>query len=192
MSYDLRMKSEHVKNQFLLAMPNLLFAGDYFRATITYVCDHNDQGAMGIVVNRPLKLTVADILQQLELPNPADVEGVVLEGGPVQRNAAIILHSDDVRFDKSVGVGDGLALTAEIEMLAAIGRGQGPSQFIVVLGYAGWGSGQLDGELAANTWLTCRGSKSLIFDVPFEERLETAAKTLGIDFSLMSGQPGNA
>lgn len=192
MAYDLGMKSEHVKNRFLLAMPNLLFAGDYFRDTITYVCDHNDKGAMGIVVNRPLKLTVADILQQLELPNTADVEGVVLEGGPVQRNAAIILHSDDVRVEKSVGVGDGLALTAEIEMLSAIGRGQGPSRFIVALGYAGWGSGQLDGELAANTWLTCRGSKSLIFDVPFEERLETAAKTLGIDFSLMSGQPGNA
>ena len=192
MAYDLGMKSEHVKNRFLLAMPNLLFAGDYFRDTITYVCDHNDKGAMGIVVNRPLKLTVADILQQLELPNTADVEGVVLEGGPVQRNAAIILHSDDVRVEKSVGVGDGLALTAEIEMLSAIGRGQGPSRFIIALGYAGWGSGQLDGELAANTWLTCRGSKSLIFDVPFEERLETAAKTLGIDFSLMSGQPGNA
>ncbi len=192
MAYDRRMKSAHVKNQFLLAMPNLLVAGDYFRDTITYVCDHNDKGAMGIVVNRPLKLTVADILQQLELPNTGDVEAVVLEGGPVQRNAAIILHSDDVRFEKSVGVGEGLALTAEVDMLAAIGRGEGPSQFIVVLGYAGWASGQLEGELAANTWLTCRGSKSLIFEVPFEERVDTAAKTLGIDFSLMSGQSGNA
>ncbi len=192
MAYDLGMESAQVKNQFLLAMPNLLFAGDYFRETITYVCDHNDKGAMGIVLNRPLELTVADILQQLELPNPADVEAVVLEGGPVQRNAAIILHSDDVRIEKSVTVGDGLALTAEVEMLAAIGRGQGPSQYVVALGYAGWGSGQLEGELNANTWLTCRGSKSLIFEVPFEERLETAARTLGIDFSLMSGQSGNA
>ena len=192
MAYDLGMESAQVKNQFLLAMPNLLLAGDYFRDTITYVCDHNDKGAMGIVVNRPLELTVADILQQLELPNPADVEAVVLEGGPVQRNAAIILHSDDVRIEKSVTVGDGLALTAEVEMLEAIGRGQGPSQYVVALGYAGWGSGQLEGELAANTWLTCRGSKSLIFEVPFEERLGTAAKTLGIDFSLMSGQSGNA
>lgn len=192
MAYDRNMTSAHVKNQFLLAMPNLLVAGDYFRDTITYVCDHNDKGAMGIVVNRPLKLTVADVLEQLELPNTGDVEAVVLEGGPVQRNAAIILHSDDVRIEKSVGVGDGLALTAEVEMLAAIGRGEGPSQYVVALGYAGWASGQLDGELAANTWLTCRGSKSLIFEVPFEERVETAAKTLGIDFSLMSGQSGNA
>ena len=135
---------------------------------------------------------MADVLKQLELPNTADVEAVVLEGGPVQRNAAIILHSDDVRVDKSVAVGDGLSLTAEIDMLAAIGRGQGPSQYVVALGYAGWGSGQLEGELAANTWLTCRGSTSLIFEVPFEERLGTAARTLGIDFSLMSGQSGNA
>ncbi len=166
--------------------------GDYFRDTITYVCDHNEKGAMGIVVNRPLKLTVGDVLQQLELPNTADVEAVVLEGGPVQRNAAIILHSDDVRVEKSVAVGDGLSLTAEVDMLAAIGRGEGPSRFVVALGYAGWGSGQLEGELEANTWLTCRGSKALIFDVPFEERLDTAAKALGIDFSLMSGQSGNA
>ena len=192
LAYDRRMTSTRVKNQFLLAMPNLLVAGDYFRDTITYVCDHNDKGAMGIVVNRPLKLTVADILEQLELPNTGDVEAVVLEGGPVQRNAAIILHSDDVRLEKSVGVGDGLALSAEVDMLAAIGRGEGPSQFIVALGYAGWASGQLEGELAANTWLTCRGSTSLIFEVPFEERVDTAAKTLGIDFSLMSGQSGNA
>ena len=190
MAYDQSMTSALVKNQFLLAMPNLLVAGDYFRDTITYVCDHNDKGAMGIVVNRPLKLTVADVLEQLELPNTDDVEAVVLEGGPVQRNAAIILHSDDVRIEKSVGVGDGLALTAEVEMLAAIGRGEGPSQYVVALGYAGWASGQLEGELAANTWLTCRGSKSLIFEVPFEERVGTAAKTLGIDFSLMSGQSG--
>ena len=186
------MKAERVKNQFLLAMPNLLMAGDYFRDTITYVCDHNKKGAMGIVVNRPLKLTVADVLQQLELPNTADVEAVVLEGGPVQRNAAIILHSDDFRVEKSVAVGDGLSLTAEVDMLAAIGRGEGPSRFVVALGYAGWGSGQLEGELEANTWLTCRGSKALIFDVPFEERLDTAAKAVGIDFSLMSGQSGNA
>ena len=126
------------------------------------------------------------------MPNAAEVEAVVLEGGPVQRNAAIILHSDDVRVDKSVVVGDGLLLTAEIEMLAAIGRGQGPSQYVVALGYAGWGSGQLEGELDTNTWLPCRGSKSLIFEVPFENRLETAAKTLGMDLSLMSGQSGNA
>ena len=192
MAYDRAMKSGHAKNQFLLAMPNLLMAGDYFRDTITYVCDHNEKGAMGLVVNRPLTLTVADVLQQLELPNTADVEAVVLEGGPVQRNAALILHSDDVRVEQSVEVGNGLALTAEVDMLAAIGRGQGPSQFIVALGYAGWGSGQLEGELEANTWLTCEGSKSLIFEVPFEERVETAAKTVGIDFSLMSGQSGNA
>ena len=192
MAYDRAMKSAHVKNQFLLAMPNLLMAGDYFRDTITYVCDHNEKGAMGLVVNRPMALTVADVLQQLELPNTADVEAVVLEGGPVQRNAALILHSDDVRVEQSVEVGNGLALTAEVDMLEAIGRGQGPSQFIVALGYAGWGSGQLEGELAANTWLTCQGSKSLIFEVPFEERVETAAKTVGIDFSLMSGQSGNA
>ena len=186
------MTQKSLKNQFLIAMPSLHSFGDYFSDTVTYVCRHNNDGALGLVVNRPLPMTVADLLKQLELPCSIDPSTRVVEGGPVRGDCAFILHTDDFECERSVRVGNALALTTEMEMLAAIGRGAGPRQFVVALGYAGWSQGQLEREMEANTWLTCPSSKSVIFDIPFEDRVTSAARMLGIDFSLMSGHSGNA
>ena len=192
LAYDGGVASASLKNQFLLAMPNPESLSDYFGDTITYICRHNREGAFGLVVNRPLEMTVGDMLQQLNLPCDFDAAAPVIEGGPVRRDCAFILHTDDVRVDQSLGVGNGLALTTEMELLAAIAGGGGPRHYLLALGYAGWGPGQLEGELERDVWLTCPSSKSVIFDVPFKDRVSAAAKIIGIDFSLMSGKIGHA
>jgi putative transcriptional regulator len=178
------------KNQFLLAMPNLL--GTYFADTIAYICDHNDGGAMGIMLNRPMSITLADLLKQLKLPCNIDETVPVIEGGPVQQERGFILHSDDIVFANSQGLKDGLMLTTSLEVLEAIGRGEGPCKFLVALGYTGWGSGQLEGEVEEDGWLTCPSSNGVIFDVPFENRVDHAAQALGINFSLIPSRTGNA
>ena len=188
----LPVEYKSLKNRFLLSMPSLRSFGDYFSDTITYVCRHNRDGALGLIVNRPLSMTVGELLGQLELPCSIDPSTRLIEGGPVRGDCAFILHTNDVECQRTVRVGNALALTTEMEMLEAIGRGEGPRQYLIALGYAGWGEGQLEREMDANTWLTCPSSKSVIFDIPFEDRVDSAARLLGIDFSLMSGHSGNA
>ncbi len=182
---------EHLTHQLLIAMPNQ--AGSYFAETVTYMCEHNDDGALGIVVNQPLEVTVCELLESLELPTGgADPERLVLRGGPVQTERGFILHSDDLAYPASSAIGNGLMLSTAQEVLEAIGSGHAPERYLVALGYAGWAGGQLEGELAANAWLTCPSSHELLFDVPFEDRVERAAQTLGFDFRLMSTQIGHA
>ena len=171
-------------------MPNLV--GTYFSDTIAYICDHNDSGAMGIMLNRPMSITLADLLKQLKLPCNIDNTLPVVEGGPVQQERGFILHSDDVVFANSAGLEDGLMLTTTLEVLEAIGRGEGPRKYLVALGYAGWSGGQLESELKQDSWLTCPSSNAVIFDVPFKNRVDHAAQVLGINFSLMPNRSGNA
>ena len=171
-------------------MPNLV--GTYFANTIAYICDHNDSGAMGIMLNRPMSITLSDLLKQLKLPCNIDNTLTVVEGGPVQQERGFILHSDDVVFANSESLKDGLMLTTTIEVLEAIGRGEGPRKFLAALGYTGWGGGQLENELKQDSWLTCRSSNTVIFDVPFKDRVDRAAQALGINFSLMPNRTGNA
>ena len=182
-----------LRHQFLIAMPNL--TGSYFGGTVTYVCEHADEGAMGLIINRPSSLSLAELCEQSEI---GAAEGVdlgavaVLEGGPVASDQGFVLHSDDGHFSASASLGHGLNLTTALEMLEAIAQGRGPYNYLVALGYAGWGPGQLEAELADNAWLTCPANLEILFDVPFEERVQSAAATLGIDFSLISGQAGHA
>lgn len=180
-----------LKNQFLIAMPAM--AGSYFGDTVIYVCEHNEDGAMGLVINKPGDMTLVEMLSQLGI-DPGDVspDVPVLDGGPVARDRGFILHSDDRRFDASLELGNGTMLTAARAVLEAIAAGRGPDRFLVALGYAGWDGGQLEDELKENAWLTCPASLEVVFDVPFEERVTRAAATLGIDFRLMSGQAGHA
>ncbi len=112
--------------------------------------------------------------------------------GPVYMDRGFILHSDDVTFDASRALGHGLMLTTAREVLESIGNGHGPERFLVALGYAGWDAGQLEGELQENAWLTCPATTEILFDVPYDARVDKAAQTLGIDFKLMSGQAGHA
>lgn len=186
------MKAESsFRHQFLLAMPGL--TGDYFGGTITYLCEHNADGAMGLVVNRPSELTLVDLLRQVDLDSGGPGgDQPVLEGGPVARERGFILHSDDRHYDASLDLGAGLVLTASREGLEAIAAGSGPEQFLVALGFAGWGPGQLEQELLDNAWLTCPADLTVLFDVPFEQRVVRAAAALGIDFKLLSGRAGHA
>ncbi len=180
-----------LKNQFLLAMPNQ--AGTYFGNTVTYVCEHNSDGAMGLMINRPTDVALAELLSQLGIDAggvPLDVP--VMEGGPVASQRGFVLHTDDQIFSKSLALGCGVMLSTAREVLEAIAAGNGPADYLVTLGYAGWGEGQLEAELKDNAWLTCPGDIEILFNTPFEQRVNGAAASLGIDFRLMSAQAGHA
>ena len=176
---------------FLLAMPNQ--AGSYFANTLTYLCEHSEAGAMGLMINRPTKLSVDRLMKQFGFPAPPSLsEAIVLEGGPVSPEQGFVVHSDDGNFAASRDLGEGLKLTTSREVLEAIANGRGPYHYLIALGYAGWGPNQLEQELADNAWLSCPASSNILFDVPLEDRLDEAARSLGIDFRLMSGQTGHA
>jgi putative transcriptional regulator len=179
------------RHQFLLAMPAL--AGSYFGQTIIYLCDHTADGAMGLIVNREIDgVRLGDLFEQLDIAGPAHRQHPVLEGGPVQRDRGFVLHSDDRSWEGTLTLGDGLALSTSREALAAIADDEGPRRFLVCVGYAGWAEGQLEQEMAENSWLSCPARDEILFDCPPEERVDRAAASLGIDFRLMSGTPGHA
>jgi putative transcriptional regulator len=180
----------NLKHHFLLAMPGLVT--DYFGNTITYICEHNETGAMGLMINRPTELPLAKLLEQLGMDVLVKLKDPVLEGGPVGGEHGFVLHTEDPRFDSSVSLGNGLALSTAKQTLQAIGAGTGPARYLVALGYAGWAGGQLENELAQNAWLTCPANLEVLFDVPYAQRVDQAAATLGIDFKLMSRQAGRA
>jgi len=179
-----------LKHHFLLAMPGLV--SDYFGNTITYVCEHNESGAMGLMINRPMELPLSKLLEQLEIDVLVKLADPVLEGGPVGSHQGFVLHTEDARFDTSVALGNGLMLSTAKHLLQAIGNGTGPTRYLVALGYAGWAGGQLENELKQNAWLTCPASLDVLFDVPYHKRVDQAAASLGIDFKLMSSQAGHA
>ena len=186
-----------LKNQFLLAMPGL--AGTYFGDSLTLICEHNDEGAMGIIVNRPSSVTLIELMTQLGIDKGGTpVERIVMEGGPVGGERGFILHSEDGRFEGSLALGHGVMLSSAREVLEAIAAGEGPEDYLVALGYAGWDAGQLEGEVADNAWLTCPAEPEgtlipeILFRTPFESRIQRAAASLGIDFSLISSQAGHA
>ena len=183
-------EAANLKHHFLLAMPGLV--SDYFGNTITYICEHNDNGAMGLMINRPMELPLTKLLEQLGIDTLVKLREPVLEGGPVGSNQGFVLHTEDPRFDSSVGLGNGLMLSTAKHTLQAIAAGTGPSRYLVALGYAGWAGGQLENELAQNAWLTCPATLEVLFDVPYPQRVHEAAATLGIDFRLMSNQAGHA
>ncbi len=179
------------RHQFLLAMPAL--AGSYFGQTITYLCEHNEDGAMGLVINRAVDdVVLGDLFDQLDVEGPAHRDAQVLEGGPVQRDRGFVLHSDDVTVDGTLRLAGGLALSTSRDMLATIAADEGPERFLVCVGYAGWGGGQLEGEMAENAWLSCPADAEIIFSAPLADRVGRAAASLGIDFNLISGAAGHA
>jgi putative transcriptional regulator len=179
------------RNQFLIAMPSL--AGSYFGNTLTYICEHNGDGAMGIMVNRPSPVSLVELLSQLGIDKGATpVDAVVLEGGPVSSERGFILHTDDVSFEASLAIDNGVMLSSAREVLEAIAENRGPAHYLVALGYAGWDGGQLEEEVLDNAWLTCPADREIIFDTPFEDRMRQAALGLGIDIALISGEAGHA
>lgn len=180
----------NLRNHFLIAMPSL--NESIFSHTITYICDHSENGAMGLVINQPLNLNMAELYQQLDCDGHHDASAPILSGGPVQPERGFILHSGEQVWDSSLRVSADIVLTASRDVIEAISLNQGPQQYLVALGYAGWGAGQLEAEIADNAWLTVAADSSIVFDTPIDQRWTAASRILGIDLNLISGTAGHA
>jgi putative transcriptional regulator len=179
-------------NQFLIAMPAL--QDPNFHRTVTYLCAHNNEGAMGIVINRPLDLNLGDVLDHMsiEVDNIQVNDMMVLQGGPVQRDRGFVIHEPAGEWDAVLTVGDDIGVATSRDILTAVAHGDGPKRAVVALGYAGWGAGQLEHEVLQNAWLSGPADSSIIFDLPYEERYASAARLLGVDLDRLSGEAGHA
>jgi putative transcriptional regulator len=173
-------------------MPSL--SDPNFSQTVTYVCEHNEKGAMGIVINRPLDLTLGEVLSHMQITagQKLDVKRPVLIGGPVQGEHGFVLHTPVGQWSSSLEVSDGIAVTTSRDILLALADGKGPEHFLVALGYAGWDAGQLEKEMAENAWLSGPADSHVLFDVPLDKRWIAAAALLGIDLNLLSSDVGHA
>lgn len=177
---------------FLIAMPAM--DDPNFVRSVTLVCQHDEGGAMGLVINHPADVRFGELLGQLKLDN-GDVElaaRLVLDGGPVQPDRGFVLHDDPRPWDSSLRLRNGLAVTTSRDILEAIARGDGPANWLLALGYAGWDAGQLEAEMAANSWLTVPADAGLVFDTPVEARWRAAAGRLGVDLDRLADYAGHA
>lgn len=179
-------------NQLLIAMPGM--ADPNFSSTVTLICEHNDEGALGIVINRPLTLTLGGLFEQLDLEDvdPAAAQNPVLMGGPVGPERGFVLHGSTHSYEHSLAVSSEINLTLSRDIIDAMARGGGPDKTLVALGYAGWEPGQLEAEMLANSWLNVPATPDVVFDLPFAERWAAAAKSMGIDIARMSSDAGHA
>ena len=182
----------NLTQHFLIAMPNM--ADPNFAHTLTYVCEHNPDGALGLVVNRPIDMTLSSLFEQIEVPLPHRGlrETAVLFGGPVQVDRGFVLHRPLGNWQSTLAISDELGLTTSKDILEAVGRGEGPANILVSLGYAGWEAGQLEQELAANAWLTVEADPGVLFELAPQDRLPAAMRLLGIDLSQLSEDVGHA
>lgn len=181
-----------LSNHLLIAMPGMLDPN--FNSTVTLVCEHNEDGALGIVINRPTDLDVAGLLAQLDVEDKDGRIGQhpVLLGGPVCPERGFVLHNPGHDYESSIAVSPHIQLTLSRDVLDDMAAGTGPEKSLVALGYAGWAAGQLEAEMLANTWLSVPASPEIIFDVPFADRWSLAARTIGIDISQISPDAGHA
>ncbi|MDO8860201.1 YqgE/AlgH family protein [Haliea sp. E1-2-M8] len=181
-----------LRDHFLLAMPSL--SEGIFTQSITYICEHGESGAMGIIINQPLDLTVAEIFEHLDIAAHRNFsDEPVMAGGPVQIDHGFVLHRhSEANWEASLEVTPDITLTTSRDILRAIADGSGPAQYLIALGYAGWSAGQLEQELSHNSWLTLPADSNIIFATPWHRRLSAAAAGLGIDMNLISAQAGHA
>jgi putative transcriptional regulator len=179
-------------NHFLIAMPGL--RDPNFSRTVTYLCEHTEQGAMGIVINRPMEIRLGEVMAQLDIEthDRTVLDAPVYLGGPVQPERGFVLHSGDHSFDSTLAITPEISVTTSRDVLEAIAAGRGPEHRLIALGYAGWGGGQLEEEMGANAWLSGPADQDIIFRMPAEARWLAAAQLLGVDLNLLSGEAGHA
>lgn len=183
----------NLRGQFLISMPHLHDGN--FSQTVTYICDHSDQGAMGLVINRPMGLSLKDILGHLEINVEAlaHPETPIYAGGPVQGERGFVLHPPCGRsWLSTFEINRQLHLTTSLDILESIAAGEGPDRYLIALGYAGWGAGQLEQEIVDNAWLSCPADLDILFATEASDRLEAAASKLGINLDLLTSQSGHA
>ena len=179
-------------DHLLIAMPAMV--DPHFDHSVTYICEHGPEGALGIVINRPLGLNLGAVLKQLDLDcaDPVTRARTVFFGGPVLPERGFVLHDSGSRWDSTLRVNQRFSVTTSRDVLAAIAAGQGPRQALVALGYAGWSPGQLEAELADNAWLSAPAEPQLVFDTPTDQCWDRAARSIGADPARLSGAAGHA
>ncbi len=187
------LETTYLTNHFLIAMPNL---GDpNFFHTVTYICTHTEEGAMGIVINRPMDIDFGDILEHMSIESDHSLINhlPIFDGGPVQRERGFVIHPSTSRqWDTMLNVSEELNITTSRDIINAIANGEGPNQVLIALGYAGWGAGQLEHEIAENIWLSTPVDTHIIFQTPPKQRWHAAAACLGIDLTLLSSEVGHS
>jgi len=173
-------------------MPSM--ADPNFSKTLTYICEHNDQGALGLVVNRPIDMTLKALFDRLsmQMRDQKSADAPIYFGGPVQTDRGFVLHAPTGDWQSTLRVRDIIGLTTSKDILEAVGRGEGPDKLLVTLGYAGWSAGQLEHELSQNAWLTVEARDGIIFDMPAGERLPAAMDLLGLDYARLQDSAGHA
>lgn len=200
-------------NHFIIAMPGL--TDPLFAKTVSYICQHDSQGAMGLTINHPMDVTFNELLSELNIPlnNTALSSTPIYQGGPVDAGHGFILHTNEFSVNKDAAentlekyaehhaspyasqtlkINDSLSVSSSIEILRTIANNQGPKKYLIALGYSGWGAGQLEREMSENAWLNVPADQHIIFDTPDNLRWETAAKQMGVDIHLISSESGHA
>ena len=186
-------------NQFLIAMPSL--REGTFAGTVVYLCEHTEKGALGLVINKPIDITLKHLFEKVELSLDRDdlAEKPVYFGGPVQTERGFVLHEslggegdEGGHYNSSLRIPGGLEMTTSKDVLEALSSGAGPKKVLVTLGYSGWGAGQLEDEMSRNGWLNVSAERDIIFDTPVDQRYDKALSLLGIDANMLSGEAGHA
>jgi putative transcriptional regulator len=189
----------NLTNQFLIAMPGM---GDgTFAGTVVYLCEHTEKGALGLVINKPIDITLKNLFEKVELTLDREdlAEVPVYFGGPVQTERGFVLHeklggegAEGGHYNSSLQIPGGLEMTTSKDVLEALSQGAGPKRILVTLGYSGWGAGQLEDELGRNGWITVGAQPEVIFDTPVQDRYNKALSLLGIDAGMLSQDAGHA
>ncbi len=187
----IQQRENLLTGQFLIAMPAL--EDPNFAQTVTYLCQHSSEGALGIIISRPLEMRLAEILESMEIELKDEKAGdiPVFWGGPVQPERGFVIHRPVGDWQGTLAVSDDIGLTTSRDILEAIAQGRGPEKLLISLGYAGWGAGQLEREILENAWLTGPASEEILFDLPPPRRWKAAAALMGVDLDLMSSQAGH-
>ena len=180
-------------NFMLISMPQM--EDENFVRSLVYICEHNEKGAMGLVINRQNNISFGDILPQLNISdrNATNVDQIIFAGGPVQPEHGFVLHTplDNKQWSSSIRVSEDLCLTTSSDVIDDIAHSSGPEHSLIALGYAGWGPGQLEKELAQNSWICCPFDADIVFNMPPEDRFRAATDSLGIDINLISTKSGH-
>lgn len=181
----------YLNNQFIIAMPNL--ADPNFFHTVTYLCQHNEEGALGIVINRSAGMKLGEIFKQMDIHVTSETaaETAVFAGGPVQQDRGFVVHTSCGQWDATMAVSDSISLTTSRDVIEAIAVGEGPESYLIALGYAGWGEGQLEKEMLDNAWLSTPFGKQILFDMPINMRWAAAANQIGIDINQLTAPAGH-
>jgi len=189
---DSKAASYNLTGHFLIAMPSL--NDSFFNQAVTYICEHDEAGSFGLIINQQTDIHLKQVIKEMKIESDEDYqsEQSVFIGGPVDQGRGFILHHPTGNWSSSLIVNDNVALTTSKDILQAIANNKGPDDCLVALGYAGWAAGQLEQEMADNTWLSCPADEQIIFNTPVEERWKAAAKLIGVDLSLMSNDAGHA